>query len=133
MVKHSLIRTAVTNALAAHLSDTVTFFDGHPGVLQESDFPAIAVYLTDAQHTGNYIDTDHWQAVLHIGLFLGAQVPDSELDAWMETHIYPRLNDVPGLAELIETMTPQGYDYQRDEEMAAWSSADLSYLITYYM
>lgn len=31
------------------------------------------------------LDTDTWQATLHIEVFLPAQVPDSELDEWMES------------------------------------------------
>lgn len=133
MIKHTTIRAAVMDALTKKLAGTVTFFDGHPGVLEETDFPAIAVYLTDAQYTGGYTDADHWRATLHITLFLAAQVSDAELDNWMEAHIYPALTAVPGLDTLIETMTPQGYDYQRDDEMASWSSADLTYSITYFM
>ncbi|MDN6227903.1 MAG: phage minor tail U family protein, partial [Enterobacterales bacterium] len=50
-----------------------------------------------------------------------------------ESHIYPALSNIPTLDTLIETMTPQGYDYQRDEEMATWGSVDLTYLLTYSM
>ncbi|MCV5791273.1 phage minor tail U family protein, partial [Escherichia coli] len=62
-----------------------------------------------------------------------AQVPDSDLDDWMETRVYPVLAEVPGLESLITTMVQQGYDYQRDDDMALWSSADLKYSITYDM
>ncbi|MGC6756761.1 phage tail terminator protein, partial [Escherichia coli] len=37
------------------------------------------------------------------------------------------------LDALIETMTPQGYDYQRDDEMATWGSVDFTYTLTYSM
>ncbi|EBU8701617.1 phage tail protein, partial [Salmonella enterica] len=31
------------------------------------------------------------------------------------------------------TMSARGYDYQRDDQMAMWGSADLTYDITYTM
>ncbi|GHL45158.1 hypothetical protein ECZU29_00080 [Escherichia coli] len=40
------------------------------------------------------------QAELHIEVFLPAQVPDSELDSWMESRIYPVMSDVP-VSDLI--------------------------------
>lgn len=82
-MKHTELRAAVLDALEKH--DTgATFFDGRPAVFDEADFPAVAVYLTGAEYTGEELDSDTWQAELHIEVFLPAQVPDSELDAWME-------------------------------------------------
>lgn len=132
MKKHTEIRKVVLDRLKETISDA-TFFDGRPVFLDEQDLPAVAVYLTDAQTTADYTDEDSWQAVLHIEVFLKASSPDTELDEWMETHIYPQLLEVPGLSYLVETMTPQGYDYQRDDEMATWGSADLTYSLTYQM
>ncbi|EPT8822852.1 phage tail terminator protein, partial [Escherichia coli] len=99
----------------------------------EEDFPAVAVYLTDAEYTGEELDADTWRATLHIEVFLPAQVPDSELDQWMESRIYPAVTAIPALADLITTMVTQGYEYRRDDDMALWSSADLTYSITYEM
>ncbi|EMM6349971.1 phage tail protein, partial [Escherichia coli] len=87
-MKHTELRAAVLDALEKH--DTgATLFDGRPAVFDEADFPAIAVYLTGAEYTGEELDSDTWQAELHIEVFLPAQVPDSELDSWMESRIYP--------------------------------------------
>lgn len=132
-MKHTSIRTAVMDALIASIGTQAAFFDGRPAVFEEDDFPAVAVYLTDAKHTGEYLDDDLWSAVLHVEVFLAAQVPDSDLDEWMESKVYPALAEIPALAGLIESMVPQGYDYQRDDELAAWSSADIKYSLTYYM
>ncbi|EBN5091871.1 phage tail protein, partial [Salmonella enterica] len=55
------------------------------------------------------------------------------LDERMENQVYPALGNVPGLGNLIRTMAAQGYNYQRDDEMAMWGSADLTYDITYSM
>ena len=120
-MKHTDIRAAVLDALEQH-EHGATLFDGRPAVFDEADFPAIAVYLTGAEYTGEALDSDTWQAELHIEVFLPAQVPDSELDAWMEA-----------LSGLITTMVTQGYEYRRDDDMALWSSADLTYSITYEM
>lgn len=49
-------------------------------------------------------DEDDWQAVLHIAVFIRAQAPDSELDMWMESTIFPALNDIPALSGLIDTL-----------------------------
>ncbi len=104
-MKHTELRAAVLDALEKH--DTgATFFDGRP---------------------------DTWQAELHIEVFLPAQVPDSELDSWMESRIYPVMSDIPALSDLITSMVASGYDYRRDDDAGLWSSADLTYVITYEM
>ncbi|HDS1149641.1 TPA: phage tail protein [Pluralibacter gergoviae] len=132
-MKHTEIRSAVIDALESAVGDSAIYFDGRPAVIEEEDFPAIAVYLSDAEYTGEELDSDTWQATLHIEVFLPAQVPDSELDEWVETRIYPAISDIPALANLITVMVPQGYEYQRDDSLALWSSADLKYSINYEM
>lgn len=132
-MKNSDIRLAVIDALEGQIGADAIYFDGRPAVFEESDFPAIAVYLTDAAPTGEELDSELWQAVLHIEVFLSAQVTDSDLDEWIETRVFPALESVPALLALVNLMTTQGYDYQRDEDLALWSSADLKYSITYEM
>lgn len=132
MRTHSAIRRAVINALSDHVGDIVVH-DGRPVFLEEDELPVIAVYLTDAAPTSGVLDDDQWQAVLHIEVFLKASNPDSKLDEWMEDKIYPAMQSVPALAGLIETMSAAGYDYQRDDEMCLWGSADLTYHLTYSM
>lgn len=131
MNRHSAIRAAILAKLKAAITDTVTWFDGRPVFLEEQDLPAVAVYLSDAEYTGDSLDEDSWQAVVHIEVFLKASSPDSALDSWMEEKVYPAMAFIPALTELVETFTPQGYDYQRDDEMATWGSVDFTYLITY--
>ncbi|EJH9965432.1 phage tail protein, partial [Escherichia coli] len=122
-MKHTDIRAAVLDALEQH-EHGATLFDGRPVVFDEEDFPAIAVYLTDAEYTGEELDAEYtgeeldadtWRATLHIEVFLPAQVPDSELDQWMESRIYPAMTAIPALAGLITTMVTQGYEYRRDD------------------
>jgi len=132
-MKHPQIRAAVLSALKAGIAEPVTWFDGRPAFLEPEDLPALAVYLTDAQSTDESVDEDLWRATLHVEVFLKAAETDSALDEWMESRIYPQLNGIPGLGELIETMSTQGYDYQRDDEMATWGSADLKYSLSYIM
>ena len=103
-MKHSDIRKVIIDALESAIGTDVIYFDGRPAVLEEGDFPAVAVYLTDAEYTGEELDADSWQAILHIEVFLEAQVPDSDLDDWMETRVYPVLAEVTGLESLITTM-----------------------------
>lgn len=133
MNKHTAIRAAVLDKLKGDIVDSVTWFDGRPVFLEEQDLPAVAVYLSDAEYTGNTLDEDSWQATLHVEVFLKAANPDSALDSWMEEKVYPSMASVPALAGLIETITPQGYEYQRDDEMATWGSVDLSYSLNYSM
>ncbi len=104
-MKHTDIRAAVLDALEQH-EHGATLFDGRPVVFDEEDFPAVEVYLTDAY---------------------------SEQDSRMESRIYPAMSAIPALAGMITTMVQQGYDYRRDDDMALWSSADLTYSITYEM
>lgn len=132
-MKHPQIRAAVLNALKDNITDSVTWFDGRPAFLEVQDLPAVAVYLTDAQFTGAMVDEDQWSATLHIEVFLKADSPDTALDEWVESRIYPAIESIPTLQDLIELMAPLGYDYQRDDEMATWGSADLQYSITYIM
>lgn len=130
MMIHTGIRTVVLNALRNTIHDA-TFFDGRPAFLDTTDLPAVAVYLTDAESTGDYVDGDRWQAVLHVEIFLKSTDPDSALDSWMEREIYPVMQDVPTLMELIEGIKPIGYDYRRDEEATTWGSADFMHAVTY--
>ncbi len=59
-MKHTELRAAVLDALEKH--DTgATLFDGRPAVFDEADFPAIAVYLTGAEYTGEELDSDTWR------------------------------------------------------------------------
>ncbi|MDF3830236.1 phage minor tail U family protein [Pseudocitrobacter sp. 2023EL-00150] len=132
-MKHSDIRAATLTALKRSITGNVTWFDGRPAFIDEQDLPAVAVYLTEARSSDESIDEDLWSAILHIEVFLKAISPDSALDEWMEGNVYPVLGDIPELAGLIETMSPLGYDYQRDDEAMLWGSADLSYSINYVM
>lgn len=133
MIKHTAIRNAVLELCRSTITDDVTYFDGRPAFIDENDLPAVAVFLDDARYTGNELDTDSWRAMLHIVVYLKATQPDAALDQWVEEKIYPVLNDIPDLAPLVETMSPVGYDYQRDDEVATWGAADLSYQLTYTM
>ncbi|HFF8938858.1 phage minor tail U family protein [Serratia sp. BNK-10] len=133
MIKHTAIRNAVLERCRSTITDDVTYFDGRPAFIDENDLPAVAVFLDDARYTGSELDTDSWRAMLHIVVYLKATQPDAALDQWVEEKIYPILNDIPELAPLVEAMSPVGYDYQRDDEMATWGAADLSYQLTYTM
>lgn len=132
MNKHTCIRGAILDQIAS-LGNDAALFDGLPSVMEADDLPAVAVWITDAQHTGDYIDEDGWKANLHVAVFLKGEATDSELDDWMEGKIYPALTDVPGLAQLINTMTPLEYGYQRDSDAAVWAMAEITYQITYTM
>lgn len=133
MNKHTAIRLVVLEQLQGAVSGATTWFDGRPAFLADTDLPAVAVYLSDAGYTGGMLDVDTWQSTLHIEVFLRSAQPDSALDTWMEEKIYPALSCVPALTPLIDTMTPEGYEYRRDDEMATWGSVDLTYTLTYSM
>ncbi|HAV7671019.1 TPA: phage tail protein, partial [Escherichia coli] len=109
MNRHTQIRQAVLARLREQSGDSATFFDGLPAFIDAQELPAVAVWLSDAQYTGKMTDEDDWQAVLHIAVFIRAQAPDSELDMWMESTIFPALNDVPALSGLIDTLIPLGF------------------------
>ncbi|WP_313471645.1 phage tail terminator protein [Atlantibacter hermannii] len=132
-MKHPLIRKAVLDALKAGNAQAVTWFDGRPSVLDAQDLPAVAVYLTDAESSGESVDEDMWRATLHIEVFLKGDDTDSALDEWMENNIYPVMTSIPTLSGVLETMSARGYDYQRDDELATWGSADLQYSVSYVM
>ncbi|MEW5290292.1 phage tail terminator protein [Erwinia papayae] len=134
MNMHTLIRQAVIDSLKQVVTDpSVVWFDGRPTAINAEEFPAVAVYLSDAQPTGGVLDGDEWQAVLHVEVFLKATSPDTALDNWMENSIYPAFASMPALSSLTENCVVDGYDYQRDDEMATWGSADLRHTLTYYL
>ncbi|WP_313687568.1 phage tail terminator protein [Pantoea sp.] len=134
MNKHTLIRQAVISSLQTVITDpSVRWYDGRPAVINAEELPAVAVYLTDAQPTGSMLDEDEWRAVLHVEVFLKASSPDSALDLWMENNIYPAFSAMPALFSLVEMVVADGYDYQRDDEMATWGSADLRHNLNYYL
>ncbi|WP_446698493.1 phage tail terminator protein [Atlantibacter hermannii] len=128
-----MIRKAVLDALKAGNAQAVTWFDGRPSVLDAQDLPAVAVYLTDAESSDESVDEDMWRATLHIEVFLKGDDTDSALDEWMENNIYPVMASIPTLSGVLETMSARGYDYQRDDELATWGSADLQYSVSYVM
>ncbi|BET44033.1 phage tail terminator protein [Atlantibacter hermannii] len=132
-MKHPLIRKAVLDALKAGNAQAVTWFDGRPSVLDAQDLPAVAVYLTDAESSDESVDEDMWRATLHIEVFLKGDDTDSALDEWMENNIYPVMASISTLSGVLETMSARGYDYQRDDELATWGSADLQYSVSYVM
>lgn len=133
MSKHSDIRTAVINHLKENCPQKFAVFDGFPVFVEQSTLPIIAVYLDEAQYSGETIDADDWTAVLHVQVFLKATKPDSELDKQVEDFIYPAVNQNEYLAGLVENIYPIGYDYSRDDEMSLWGSADISFKIQYTM
>ncbi|MDO6406258.1 phage tail terminator protein [Pantoea phytobeneficialis] len=134
MNKHTLIRQAVISSLKTVITDpSVRWYDGRPAVINAEELPAVVVYLTGAQPTGGMLDEDEWRATLHVEVFLKASSPDSVLDLWMENNIYPAFSDMPELTALVELVVADGYDYQRDEEMATWGSADLRHNLNYYL
>ncbi len=130
-MKHTELRAAVLNALEKH--DTgATLLMVAPLFLMRRIFRQLP-FISPALNTRAKSWTAIRQAELHIEVFLPAQVPDSELDSWMESRIYPVMSDVPALSDLITSMVASGYDYRRDDDAGLWSSADLTYVITYEM
>lgn len=130
-MKHTELRAAVLDALEKH--DTgATFLMVALLFLMRKIFRQLP-FISPALNTRAKSWTAIPQAELHIEVFLPAQVPDSELDAWMESRIYPVMSDIPALSDLITSMVASGYDYRRDDDAGLWSSADLTYVITYEM
>ncbi|XPE23737.1 phage tail terminator protein [Shigella sonnei] len=78
-MKRTEFRAAVLDALE-NMTPRRRFLMVAPLFLMDGDFPAIAVYLTGTEYTGEELDSDTWQAELDIEVLLPAQVPDSELD-----------------------------------------------------
>ncbi|MCQ1632886.1 phage minor tail U family protein [Escherichia coli] len=131
MNRHTQIRQAVLTSLKGACGETAAFFDGLPAFIDAQELPAVAVWLSDAQYTGKMTDEADWQATLHVAVFIRAQAPDSELDNWMENTIFPAMDDISALAALIDTFTPLEFRYQRDDDMATWAMAEITFRITY--
>lgn len=135
MSKHSSIRNVVLSALRSNITDVdVLFSDGRPVFIDAESLPCISVYITDAESVDDgYLDEETWQAILHVEVFLKSSEPDTSLDGWIEQRIKPVTNNIPALLALVESISTQGYDYQRDDEAITWGSADLKHLLTYQM
>lgn len=131
-MKHTEFRAAVLDALEKH--DTgATLLMVAPLFLMRRIFRQLP-FISPALNTR----AKSWTAIpgrrsCILKFFLPAQVPDSELDSWMESRIYPAMSDIPALSDLITSMVASGYDYRRDDDAGLWSSADLTYVITYEM
>jgi len=72
-----------------------------PAVFDEADFPAIAVYLTGAEYTGEELDSDTWQAELHIEVFpalLRCRI-QSWIRGWKAGFIRA-MSDIPALVRI---------------------------------
>ena len=67
-MKHREIRAVILSALKGNIADRVTWFDGRPVFIDEQELPAVAVYLTDASATAEFVDEGTWEAVLHLSL-----------------------------------------------------------------
>lgn len=130
-MKHTELRAAVLDALE-NMTPGRRFLMVAPLFLMRRIFRQLP-FISPALNTRAKSWTAIRQAELHIEVFLPAQVPDSELDSWMESRIYPVMSDVPALSDLITSMVASGYDYRRDDDAGLWSSADLTYVITYEM
>ncbi len=129
-MKHTELRAAVLDALEK--TPGRRFLMVAPLFLMRRIFRQLP-FISPALNTRRRAGQRYRQAELHIEVFLPAQVPDSELDAWMESRIYPVMSDIPALSDLITSMVASGYDYRRDDDAGLWSSADLTYVITYEM
>lgn len=51
----------------------------------------------------------------------------------MEEKLYPAIESMSNLGDVLTDMTPKGFDYDRDDEMALWASVDITYQIEYDM
>ncbi|SUH38001.1 phage minor tail protein U [Salmonella enterica subsp. enterica] len=108
MNKHTQIRLAILADLESMAGETSRCSMVCRHLLNLKTFPALAVWLTDAQYAGVMTDEDDWQAVLHVAVFLKAQAPDAELDTWMEEKIFPALEEVNGSGAPYRYHDPAG-------------------------
>ncbi len=93
-MKHTDIRAAVLDALEQH-EHGATLFDGRPVVFDEEDFPAIAVYLTDAEYTGEAgCGIPGWSPRRILRCFTPAQVPDSGLISGWKAGFIPAMTTI---------------------------------------
>ncbi|WP_368913654.1 phage tail terminator protein [Providencia sp. 1701011] len=132
MIKHTKIRELVIEGLKASIPKLSTY-DGRPVNFDENELPVVAVYLTEPHPDPKYLDSNQWTAILHIELFLKAAKTDSDLDKWVEEKLYPAIKNITNLGDVLTDMTPKGFDYDRDDEMALWASVDITYQIEYDM
>ncbi|EHZ8148957.1 phage tail protein [Salmonella enterica] len=132
--RRSVIRSAVLDALKAGLNTVpdVVFFDGEPVFVDgETELPAVAVFLSDAQPDNEYLDERYWQAILHIQVFLRAGEPDRELDKWVDNHISPVMRQAQRVRHICVEMVQSGCEYLRGEEDVAWSAVDMLWNIKF--
>lgn len=132
MISHTKIRELVIEGLKKSIPKLSTY-DGRPVNFDENELPIVAVYLTEPRPDPEYLDSNQWTAILHIELFLKAAKTDSDLDKWVDEKLYPAIKSMTNLGDVLTDMTPKGFDYDRDDEMALWASVDITYRIEYEM
>ncbi|HDN2510172.1 TPA: phage tail protein [Providencia rettgeri] len=132
MIPHTKIRELVIEGLKKSIPKLSTY-DGRPVNFDENELPVVAVYLTEPRPDPEYLDSNQWTAILHIELFLKAAKTDSDLDKWVDEKLYPAIKSMTNLGDVLTDMTPKGFDYNRDDEMALWASVDITYQIKYEM
>jgi len=132
---NDLIRQQVIVDLQQELPE-VTFFNGRPVSIavgsdgeEDSELPAIAVYLDEGEATDAGFDSEEWQAVLHVEVFvLATNDTDPVLDGFGE-----RVNNVITrhytADNLLDGCSRRSFNYTRDDEQP-WGTLDLTYLIT---
>jgi len=137
MIINDDIRQAVIAALSAQDAiPEATYFNGRPYSIavgedgeEDSELPAIAVYLDEGEATDEDFDTEEWSATLHVEVFaLATNQMDAYLDGFGERirQVIDRHFTAGGL---LSSCSRKGFNYTRDEEQP-WGTLDLTYVIT---
>ena len=130
-MKHTELRAAVLDALEKH--DTgATFLMVAPLFLMRRIFRQLP-FISPALNTR----AKSWTAIpgrrsciSKFSCLLRCRI-QSWMRGWSPGFI--RDERYPGTVRLITSMVASGYDYRRDDDAGLWSSADLTYVITYEM
>ncbi|MGF7433132.1 phage tail terminator protein [Pasteurella bettyae] len=131
MKELGLIRRAVFDYLDDQIDGVDHYFCGHTVFLHdETDLPAICVFVDDAQSDDIDLCGAYWSAKLHIQVYLKSTLPaEDELDELMDA-VIAKCADFE--SEYLERFELSAVSYINDDKQAEWIIGAIQYDIAFY-
>lgn len=124
----------IRKELFEHLEDKVdgvdNYFNGHTVFLHdETDLPALCVFIDDAQSDDTDLCGTYWTAKLNIQVYLKSSLPEEELDELMEA-VIAKCDEFE--SDNLERFELSAVSYINDDKQAEWIIGAIQYDISFY-
>lgn len=129
MLQAKQIRNDVFTKLNGTIEGITTYHNGRPLVLDDTQLPAVAVYLDDLQTDDSDLGGSYWNAKLNIALYVPGAVNESALDDLSE-EVVSYIGSLDFLTTeniQLETLT-----HQHDEQGFVWRGVNIQYGVSFY-